>query len=895
MTNIRVLLLACLVAGAGLGLRADTFYWTGTATGWGASGAWNHGCPNAAGDLAKIGPATVTVDGDYTVGALSITNQTSIVSDGSVRAITLDSGVAGKAAELYGHLVDWSSPRHSYIGSGSSDNNLVLNLASPLSVYNTGANSASQYFWIPAKITGGSAAAPCDLSFAWDWGWGLGELILMNPSNDFRGDITVTAKSGSSASSLLFAGGGDTRFSDSILGDAANEIYLVSYQGQVNAKLAISRADASGILNRKIHGRGTVCGLNRNANNEAVGDLHLGPNCLIDPGLDTSAAAEIAVTGSSVTMAAGTTFRLTLGTDFNDKVSFAPAQSFTFNGAVEFDYATSAEDIEDGAQFVIFTVSAVAFSFAPSSFPAGYSWVVSGDSGAGWTVTAVKNASYALVQMLDTTLVGDTFATLNANVTMPDSGAVDTTVRFYYGTTDGGSDPSAWSHYVDYPQTVTSAGAVSVTISGLTLGSPTYVRAAATSSGHTEFATSSGQFTTRALSAANTFTWLGADGDWSVAANWFNPTCYARLVPGYAGDTVIADVSGTKGKAIYLAADQTVGFVDAQLQSGSYNTPLRFYAFDAPVTLTLDPGSVDTTSRISTSVSNPQVVFGNQFATNQLTVALAGPLEIWCPNASGGNSTYVNCKLTGGTVENPCPITLRAHDNYWRVTAFYLDNVANDFVGDIYVGSAAACSGRCFLHVGGNDCRTDAVLGNVANRVFLRNTSVLNYLGNWRNQTAVCNRTVLGNGTIRSATSTNGDVNDNQTYPLQLSATARLEPQSASGEGYGTISFLAKSLAFDADATIQLDLDPAGGTGDAIAVKVSEAFTLGGKLEITDKSAKAKSGMSWTIATIDASCTSFVNGWKRPSGYEISTAGNATDGWTVTLTKLPAGLILTFR
>ena len=884
---------------------------------WGDAGTWtpgetaDHMVPNEAGDAVKLTSAKIFVDGDYTVGTLETyavkgDPANVLVADSDiVRTLTLDSGADGTTAQILRSLGSWDATKEFYIGANSATatDSLVLRLVSSLDIRNL-TNSAEPLTFLGAKITGGTEDRPCSLIYTYAAGWGSSAGYILNAANDFRGDVVVASTSKrlsdgkpSDDCANLYLGYDSIAFADGMLGNAANEVILDSPMETKNVKLQVNKSSAGNPFNRTIRGLGTLNGTERYPTWSKTSALYLGPNCVIAPG-SAAVAGKIAVVGSTVTLDPATTFKFTLGAETNDMILVTADSTFTFNGVVAFDYFGEASDIPGGTSFDIMTVSKGNFTFAPASFPAGYSYAVSGDANSGWTVSAIKSADYAMTQIQPATLIGDTFVTANANVSMPESGAVEATLRFYYGTVDCGESGDGWQGFVDVVEPVTAEGIVSAKIEGLTLGETYFVRSAVTSNGHTAFSKTSASFMTRALTDPGTYYWTAVNGDWEVAENWYTPDPIARQVPGCPGDKLMCDLQDTSGRAIYLKEDVSFGFID-QYINAQYNNTTRFYAFENDVTLTLDPGTAAETSLIRSVSSNPKVEFGNDKATNRLTVALAAPLRIYAPNEGNASQVYVYGKLTGGTEEKPCPIVIDAYNNYWRIAKLLLNNTANDFRGDIYVGAETASEGRCHLYTGNRI--GDEVFGDLANRIILRGSAALTYCVTWGdNYTSVCNRTVLGTGFVRSGQELDDlDYNDSNTvYPLELGATSRFDPCGIDGTGYGTITFRAKSITCDPGTILTVDLAPEGEEGDKFVFKpnAGESVTLGGKLVVSPASvAAAKAGSTWTVVTVAPGSGGFVNNWKRPSGFTMTTTGSNEAGWAVTLTKRPSGATIIIR
>lgn len=881
-----------------------TFNWPGGSGSWTSAG-WStgadHAIPNLAGDTVRIGPtATVTLDTDITVGTINLTNKTTIVSDGTARTLTLDSGSSSTAATITGCSINWQSEKDSYIGTTPVDNTLVLSLASPLNVTLQN-NSTQPKLIIPAKITGGSAEAPLDIAFRWRHSWGNGVLFLTNPGNDFHGDLHIYRDGTRDGDySSVSCGGDGSSFNDSMLGDAANKVWLhaAANTSLVDLFLGLHGCSASKPLNRHVLGSGAVRGFNNFLTWTQEASVYLGPSCVIDPGLSASAAGTIVLKGTSVNMDAGTKLRLTVGASYHDTVQFDVSKALAFNGAIEFEEGTGYADIEGGTTINLVTVSTVAFTFTPSSTPAGWSFSVAGSASEGWTVSATKLADYAQATVQDATLIGDTFATANAFVVMPAGGAVPTTLRCYYGTTDGGENPAAWDAYADYPGTVTEEMTVSVPLTGLTLNGTYVYRFAATSNGRTAISTTLASFTTRPLTTNDTFTWATTSGDWH-GDNWTITTPYARKVPYVAGDTIVFDLDGGATTS-QLTNDVSVGFVNLRLDGG-YGTRAKIVANERPATLTLDPGAQAEQVRITGTSHHNGLEFGTTAAGSALTVALAAPLDLYCDNNCGGLKIYAYAPIAGGSAEAPTPIYLNHVGNEWRDLWLCLDNEGNSFVGDIYVGTTRdenSVKGSSYLWVGASTLRTDAVLGPATNRVVLRNRSFLTYTAfSWLsgNHTAVCNRWIVGNGTVRCSEREQATPTDSQYYALALSALARIEPCSADETGYGTITFRAKSFSTDPATTFSLDVAPDGSANDAIAIATAtNDIVLNGTLTVRSP-AHVPTGTQFTVLTVENTAAGFTNALSRVPGYSMTTVGDAENGWSVILTKNFDGTIFLIR
>lgn len=896
MHNTSILLPAlCVLAHCAFAQTPATFNWPGAAGSWTTApwskGSADHDYPAVAGDTARFNNgAVVTLDADVTVGRLDLTNQVNLVSDGTIRTLTFDSGTAGTEAVLWALTLKWDQPKISHIGSLYTDNALVLRLASPLFVNLAGNNSARDYLAIAARITGGTAESPCPIRANWAAGWGGGSLFLCNPANDFRGDLHISRSTtaGDRDVATLGAGYESVAFTDGLLGDPANEIWLDGDDALAYVMLAIHEGTSANPLNRVVHGKGCVKGKSLHEGYDNDRALYLGPHCVISPG-SASAAGSILLGGSTVSTDPGTTLRLTLGTTFHDTVVFQPGTSSSFVGVVEFEDAGDMADIPGGTSLPLITATGNSFTFNPASTPAGWTFNTSGNSGSGWTVTATKIATFATVQTLPASLVGDTFATANARVIMPEAGPVATTARVYYGATDGGDDPSAWDAYADLAGTVNEDSDIEIPLTGFTLGGTYYYRFSVTSDGTTFLSEESSSFTTRELNVVNTFTWIATNDLWAVDGHWYIPTYHARRIPGVPGDTLVFSLDNG-ARTAYLESDASVGFINATLEGG-YGTVATLAATSTPVTLTLDTGAEGTLARLYAGVSHHAGITFGTSGNNRLTLNLVSSPHIYADNSSGGCKVRVYSPVTGGTAERPVPIYISNDGNEWRTSQLYLESPASTFTGDIYVGGTAVTKGSSYLFVGMGNHPQNGMLGNPSNRIFLRNNAIVNYRAqNWGTPPAVdVERKFCGTGLVRT-----GDSTDNPTKfaPMRTTATAAFSPSGIDGTGFGTITLQAPSLTTDPGTAFEIDVAPDGSASDRIAITMaSNDIVLNGTLAVRSD-AHVPTGTQFTVVTVANTAAGFTNALSKAPGYTMTTVGNAEDGWSVVLTKNLDGTLI---
>ncbi|MFM2220458.1 MAG: hypothetical protein RLZZ553_206 [Verrucomicrobiota bacterium] len=109
--------------------------------------------------------------------------------------------------------------------------------------------------------------------------------------------------------------------------------------------------------------------------------------------------------------------------------------------------------------------------------------------------------------------VGATTATVAANVVSTGGEVPDVTI--YYGTSDGGTNPASWSSNISLGA---QTGATNTVISGLSPQVTYYFRAFAQNSGGSTWATTSGSFTTLAVSPAS-IAWRSIESVTGLTAN----------------------------------------------------------------------------------------------------------------------------------------------------------------------------------------------------------------------------------------------------------------------------------------------------------------------------------------------------------------------------------------
>jgi autotransporter-associated beta strand protein len=139
------------------------------------------------------------------------------------------------------------------------------------------------------------------------------------------------------------------------------------------------------------------------------------------------------------------------------------------------------------------TANTMYYFAASASNSAGTAWSVPSQSFTTLTLSS------AVVTNLPASNLQGSSATLNGQVLS--IGSQTPVVTLYYGTVDGGKNPTAWMNNINLGQ---QNGSFDVTITGLSTNTTYYYAAAATNSGGLAWATPSASFTTPIAAAATT-------------------------------------------------------------------------------------------------------------------------------------------------------------------------------------------------------------------------------------------------------------------------------------------------------------------------------------------------------------------------------------------------------
>ncbi len=830
--------------------------------------------------MVTTNAASITMSSDITLSdiAFSVGNLT-LPTDGPV-TLTFQSASPSITNRIY------SNRRYVYIGNGPVDDDLTIKIVDNLLLYGFH-DVGREHIFLYGKIIGGTEQNPISLITQVNNNeWNHNRVFLMNSNNSFCGDIYIgTPGMDSKGNMYLFLGYGSTKGVDSMLGHPYNRVILRNQR----PSLCVTGGHEEG-LKRTILGTGTVRGLRVDTQYHDLtyaDPLHLGDGSSLEPSVEFSnPVGKITVAGSRLTTDPNSQIVINVTSTENDVVAFSGTSAFTYTGKVIIE---PLEEIADGTSWDVMTVSSSAkeFTFAPSYTTPLYSFNTKGNPTDGWTVTAMRMPDISLVpavQNLSTTLIGETNATVHADVlgVAPDGEA---TLRVYYGTVDKGAAFSQWEHMVEYPAKVTGAGVNSLKLENLQLNETYYVRHSVENSTGEAMSLDVVNFTTRPWETPDVFTWVVTNANWSTFGAWTIDTPYERRIPGFKGDSILIDVGGYwaevptpastgANRNINITNDVAVGKIT--IQQG-YEKSVNFIATNGPAMLTFDADSSGV-NKIYSYGQLRHLTFGNNTDDYGLTLYLKQPLEIIRTSAWQFDVRFY-AAIAGGSEEAPVDISFNSTGDQYSHLRPYLLNTNNTFRGDIYIGSSSLREATTMLTVG-----TDSTMGDTANKIFLQNNSTLRYdLG--AAEMAVLSRHVSGEGAIQS------------TGALHIDGGAVLEPSHFSGtKPDSKITVTAPELTADPDALYLLDLSEDGVSNEKLAFAVSSPFVLTGKLELVpENDTRFPVGTIWDIIEVNASAESFKCALTPPSGYVLTTSGDSEIGWTVSATSVPTGTTILIR
>ena len=730
-----------------------------------------------------------------------------------------------------------------------------------------------------------------------------------NQDNDFRADIEIRGIAGQDNCTIsTYLGLGDLAAVDSMLGDADNEIFfsyvVATYRSGVGVynrnTIVLNQVGEAG-FNRKVHGTGSIAG-KKVTTSFSTSDcpLVLGNGFVADPCQRKADVLESiygtqGISGSSISFKPGATLVVDVdvvsGTPKSDAFIVSTSSAFNLAGTIQVrEQSEIATDTVIG--FMTVPASAGSCTASIASITPGWGCSVAENPDGGWTVNLVKVSSEPVVQFASVSERGPTEMKVSANVVSLGAVASGDLV-FYYGQTDGGSDPSAWDASVVYG-TVTDSGTYAAKISGLQLGTY-YIRPAVLVNGTSVFASDPASVSTVPESTPSEFIWRRIEDDWDTIGAWERKTLeYARTTPGFPGDQIDFDLWGyyTGNENVYgsnavvsASHDTTVGVVRV---TGGYGHYLKFLP-DAGCEFVFDNNEENPLATIGSLAT---MEFGSADVPAVLRLRRSAKFR---REGSYGCSINFFSRITGGTAEAPCCITFEAAGDQWGDMFPRFLNPDNDFIGDIVATRVGSM--HLTIYVGSSSVMPqNGMLGNESNKVLLYNGSALSYWGT-TSLMPTCERTVVGNGTI-----TGIRYQDRWTSPknsVALGQNAVVEPCGNGGTGFGTIRIDGTSIADNAGTTYKIDVDADDTTiCDRVEFVSTEAFSPLGTFVVyaDDPTAKISPGTRWAIGAIDKSAGAVDNLVYKYSGdYRVYAEGDAESGWTIYAEKKAAGLFIIMR
>ncbi len=456
----------------------------------------------------------------------------------------------------------------------------------------------------------------------------------------------------------------------------------------------------------------------------------------------------------------------------------------------------------------------------------------------------------------------------------------------------------------DFLDTITASGVYGIPVTGLTVDTTYSFRHAYDVTGvGLYFADSGLTFTTVDYNTPSTFQWIGGWWDqmtwprtasWENAAVWQNINNRPRPCPGVPGDRI--RLANPVVASLLFTTDTTFGALEFEYTREGDNWGIFQFRpgtpAGTPVTLSLNPGNTANTATIGGYALPNGVVFGettNVARRDDLRVHLAAPLDI-VRNKWGTLTVAFHTPVSGGTADNPVPITVGYINPTWADVRLFLASTNNTFRGDIIMNQTTA-GGSASLYIGDGGWSNqsgwafysreahDAMFGDAANKVILRNGAVMSLYN--PNNTAVLDRTVLGPGVIRATSfdsnhDTHAVVNNVVARNLHLGARAKLSPAEDAAT-IGTMRLSAASFACDRGATFNVKIKP-NGVCDKFVFDIPGDIRMNGARVVIDDSALSaaprEANATWTFATVNTGAE-FSGSLRASPGYVVRNAGNS--------------------
>ncbi len=878
----------------------DTFTWNGGSNYWDAADVWtttslDRTAPGIAGDTVRITGTTkpeIYLSNDVTIQRIThLSTANSVAFIAPDRPVTLNLG---------GDTPTATNRIHSRLNTTTTfgtatDNQLTLNLKGPLWIAHDEGGTGSAFIHFRAPITS-DPGVYCPIYVTNNYNAGNSQWIynrphFLNPGNTFYGDIIIgtpslPASGAHENSDVRVAPQNSSLAANLYLGDLRNKIILRNRQATLN--LLTTHADG---FNRQAEGWGTIKFSTDGGNTLRAGII--GPNAILSPCTTTNEYGLITINASAITFSPTARVVFDVSTTANDSIKLTPSSKnpFTYTGAVEI---REQGNVPVGSQFMLMQIQAAtasAFTFAPSYKTPNYSYKRDGDSVNGWRLIATKiyegDATAPIVQNLPAYDLADTQATVVADViaTIPDNTA---DIRVYYGTADGGSDPAAWDHCLQYPAAATEAAIHNLTITeGLQPSHTYYYRHSLSNSAGETFSLDRGTFYTTPWTTPDKFTYVATNSDWFVDDAWSTTTPYLRKIPQCPGDEVTIDFVVAWNSEGRKAVSRTLNLTqDATLQKlillAGEGASLTFSATNGPATLIFAPAQPGQINTINTDKDLNYIAFGLEAANEQLTLRLDAPLEI--SRATHGGAVNIRVPLTGGTPEAPSHITLQETTDYGTI-ALNLYTLNNTLRGDYYIGNTANTAGVSEFRLGHSTlAAADSMLGHPDNQIHLRNQSLLTLYTTSTTPAQLHQRTLRGTGTLR-AHHTSGSLGS-----LHLDGTTLAPYAKANPDNPGTLTLNATGVTDTPSTQYTLRLN-ADGTNDKLNYTgLNTPLTLTGQLNLPEATTLPQ-GQLWDIITIPAGAGGFISNLVLPKGYRRHITGDATAGWILSVERHHATIL----
>lgn len=900
------------VASGGIYTRTET-----SPSGWDDSSTWIGGgasaYPNAAGDEVWItvddtkGDTTTTLQGERTIGGIVVHHSDNIethfiAADGQTATLVLDSGVADAPCCISNAPTKSVQSSISLGQYGATDNALTIRLASPLQV-NLNALHRSRLF-IAGKLTGGTVESPVGLKLGTGRGsvWYVRAVTLVNPANDFVGDIHVGEDNADNT--FLVLGVGYYNYCpgfNSMLGAESNEVYL---HGNGATLMYKRMKDGVGdYLARTIHGTGTVRGGEIDPWNSArTEELYIGSGAKLDP-CDLASSSPFGVMAVQTTKIVSDNqweLDFDVSTATNDVVKFVDlSNAFAFGGKI---VVNEKEEIAPGTVFDLMTVNSGAgnFVFDPSSVPSDYTFAVR-QTDSGWTIAATKildPAKFPSVAASDASLIGDVYATVSANVVSlaPSGSGI---VRVYLEEIGGGSETPVRT-LVDQRE-VSQVGMVSFRLDGLTVGATYACRYSVETSAGEYFSQETTVFTPRALTTPEQFSELTGVAE-SLVTNpdlWVHGN-YDRHYPSFAGDVITFDLAALNGsRTILLPESISVGEIGT-INGMDSGKGITFEAVaETTPNLTFAAAEASGVARVLINAdANKRYVdfnFGSAVGT-PLGVVLANPLEIKLLNART-HTVKFNAPISGGTENSAFSLKVSPNNSFWSELIVTLVNANNTFVGDVIVGDKNNPGGRAKLTLGSQtQTFANSMLGASGNSVEMVDATMMLYTGSSESVDSL-RRRISGTGKI----TTEYNTKNHSAYPLALGNGFALEPAALDGSLSGSFEIVSGALTISPEAVFALDVDPAGEVSEKINVNAyASTVQLSGQVKLVASDRHNIIGKSWpvmTVATngITQSVTCKLKSARDGIRARYSVSGDAENGWVVRAEAIPVGMSIVIR